>query len=105
MMKRIASIMYVKKDSYEEYEKRHTEIWPEMVAELKNHGASNYSIFLDKETGQLFSYVEIESEEKWNQMAQTEICQKWWRYMDALMETNADFSPVSKELKPMFYLP
>jgi L-rhamnose mutarotase len=103
-MKRIASIMYVKKEAYNEYEKRHTEIWPEMVAELKRHGASNYSIFLDRESGQLFAYLEIESEEKWNQMAQTETCQKWWRYMDPIMETNTDFSPVSKELEPLFYM-
>ncbi|WEG10932.1 L-rhamnose mutarotase [Pullulanibacillus sp. KACC 23026] len=103
-MKRIASIMYVKKDAYEEYEKRHTEIWPEMVAELKNHGASNYSIFLDRDSGQLFAYLEIESEEKWAQMSQTAVCQKWWHFMDPLMETNEDHSPVSKELHPVFYM-
>ena len=103
-MIRKASMMYVKKEAYDEYKKRHDEIWPEMAAELKRHGAHNYSIFLHRETGQLFAYLEVESEEKWDQMASTEVCQKWWKYMDPLMETNEDHSPVSIDLDEVFYL-
>src|SRR5690349_14871338 len=87
--------MKVYPNKQEEYEKRHQEIWPEMVDELHRHGASNYSIFLDKETSTLFGYVEIEDEEKWSRMASTEINQKWWRYMEPVMETNPDSSPVT----------
>ncbi|WP_078434890.1 L-rhamnose mutarotase [Metabacillus halosaccharovorans] len=103
-MIRKASIMFVYKDQYEEYKRRHDELWPEMEKELKEHGAHNYSIFLDEESGQLFAYLEIEDEERWNQMASTDICQKWWTYMEPLMETSPDNSPVSKELKSVFYL-
>jgi L-rhamnose mutarotase len=103
-MIRKASIMSVKKDSYAEYKKRHDEIWPEMVKELKAHGAHNYSIFLEKETGKLFAFLEIESEEKWKQMAETAICKKWWDYMEPLMKTNPDNSPVSEELEEVFYM-
>ncbi|WP_226529644.1 L-rhamnose mutarotase [Metabacillus niabensis] len=103
-MIRKASIMFVYKDQYEEYQRRHDELWPEMEKELKEHGAHNYSIFLNEESGQLFAYLEIEDKEKWNQMASTDICQKWWTYMEPLMETNPDNSPVSKELKSVFYL-
>ncbi|GGH77285.1 L-rhamnose mutarotase [Pullulanibacillus pueri] len=103
-MIRKASIMYVKKEAYKEYKKRHDDIWPEMVSELKKHGAHNYSIFLEEKTGQLFAYLEIESEEKWAQMAQTEACQKWWKSMDPLMETHEDYSPVSIDLQEVFYL-
>lgn len=103
-MIRKASVMTVYKDQYEEYKKRHDELWPEMAVELKTHGASNYSIFLEEATGKLFAYVEIESEDKWAQMASTDICQKWWAFMEPLMETNPDRSPVSTELKDVFYL-
>lgn len=103
-MIRKASIMHVNKDSYEEYKKRHDEIWPEMVEELKAHGAHNYTIFLDKETGKLFAFLLIESEEKWNQMANTPICKKWWEYMKPIMATNPDSSPVSVDLEEVFYL-
>ncbi len=34
----------------EEYRKRHSEIWPELVKLLKDEGIGNYSIFLDEET-------------------------------------------------------
>ncbi|MEH7414877.1 L-rhamnose mutarotase [Neobacillus drentensis] len=103
-MIRKASIMFVNRDSYDEYKRRHDEIWPEMASELKAHGAHNYSIFLDKETGRLFAYVEIEDEEKWEHMSQTAICKKWWAYMEPLMDTNADNSPVSINLEELFYL-
>ncbi|MDS0525660.1 L-rhamnose mutarotase [Clostridium sp. SHJSY1] len=87
-----------------EYEKRHTEIWPELVKELKDHGASTYLIFHDKETNYLFSYVEMESEELWNQVAETEACKKWWAFMKDIMDTNPDNSPVSTELTNVFNL-
>ncbi|MFN7252294.1 MAG: L-rhamnose mutarotase [Anaerobacillus sp.] len=103
-MIRKASIMKVNPDSFEEYKKRHDELWPEMASLLKEHGSHNYSIFLDEETGTLFAYVEIESQEKWDQVAQTDICQKWWAFMKDIMETNEDSSPVSKELLEVFYL-
>ena len=38
-----------------EYERRHDELWPEMVAMLHDYGARNYSIFLDPETDTLFA--------------------------------------------------
>jgi L-rhamnose mutarotase len=103
-MIRKAFVMKVYPDMHEEYEKRHNEIWPEMVDELRRHGGKNYSIFLDKDTNTLFGYVEIENEEKWNQMALTEINQKWWKFMEPVMDTNLDSSPVSKDLKEVFHM-
>lgn len=103
-MIRKAFVMKVYPDKHEEYERRHKEIWPEMVKALRDHGARNYSIFLDKETHQLFAYVEIEDEEKWRQMASTEINQKWWAYMAPIMETHPDNSPVTKDLKMVFHM-
>lgn len=103
-MIRKAFIMSVYQDKHKEYQEKHNEIWPEMLEELRNHGASNYSIFLDEQTNQLFGYVEIEDEATWNEMDKTEINQKWWKFMEPLMETNEDFSPKSKELKQIFHM-
>ncbi|MDR2182850.1 MAG: L-rhamnose mutarotase [Clostridiales bacterium] len=103
-MIRKASIMYVNRDSYDEYKRRHDELWPEMATELKKHGAHNYSIFLDEATGQLFAYVEIEDEARWDAMAQTKVCQKWWAHMKDIMKTNEDNSPVAVPLREVFYL-
>ncbi|URZ01084.1 L-rhamnose mutarotase [Clostridium felsineum] len=87
-----------------EYELRHSKIWPEMVQMLHKYGAKNYSIFLDKESNNLFAYVEIENEERWNKTGETEICKKWWEYMKDIMETNKDNSPVTIELREVFHL-
>ncbi|WP_413282477.1 L-rhamnose mutarotase [Vibrio sp. MA40-2] len=97
-------VMQLNEDCKAEYKLRHDEIWPELVDVLKRHGGHNYSIFLHEGTNQLFGYVEIENEELWLQVASTEICQKWWSYMQDIMETNPDKSPQSIELTSVFYL-
>lgn len=103
-MIRKATKMFVYADCYDEYEKRHSELWTEMKTMLKEHGAHNYSIFLDKKSGDLFAYVEIESEKLWAKVAETEICRRWWGYMEPLMKTNENSSPVAEELVSVFYL-
>lgn len=87
-----------------EYLKRHNALWPEMREMLAEHGAHSYSIFLDLETNTLFGYLEIEDEDKWRHVPETEINQKWWVFMEELMETNPDHSPVTVELKHVFDL-
>ena len=87
-----------------EYKKRHNPIWKELEAVLKIHGVHNYSIFFDEETHVLFGYAEIESKEKWEAIAHTEVCKKWWNFMSDIMEVNQDNSPVTVELKEVFYL-
>lgn len=103
-MVRIASKMIVYKDCYEEYKKRHTNIWPEMVQMLNKHGIQNYSIFLEEETGFLFAYFEAKDKELADEVSNDPICKKWWEYMKDVMETNADNSPVSIPLREVFYM-
>jgi len=87
-----------------EYQRRHSPIWPELEATLKAHGVHNYSIFHDVSTHQLFAYVEIEDAARWDAIAQTEACRKWWRRMGDIMPSNADSSPVSRPLNEVFHL-
>ena len=103
-MIRKAFIMTLKPGYQDEYRRRHNPIWPELQDVLKTHGVHNYSIFLDSDTDKLFGYVEIESEERWQQIADTTECRSWWNSMSALMECNPDASPVAVELQEMFHL-
>ena len=96
--------MSVHPGSEAEYERRHRPIWPELEAVLKAHGVHNYSIFLHPETRQLFAYAEIEDEERWAAIAQTEVCQRWWKHMDPLMPGNLDHSPVARDLREVFHV-
>lgn len=87
-----------------EYERRHNPIWPELEATLIEHGVRSYSIFLDPASNDLFAYAEIESEERWNAIASTPVCQRWWQTMKELMPSNEDSSPASVELREVFHL-
>jgi L-rhamnose mutarotase len=96
--------MQVNADCHAEYERRHSPIWPELSETLKAHGAHNYAIWLDADRNLLFASVEIESEEQWKAVAQTDVCQRWWASMKDLMPSNPDNSPKSQALKPVFFL-
>ena len=88
----------------EEYKKRHDEIWPEMVKLLKNEGIANFSIFFDEETNTLFAYQEKKGNSSSQDLGNTEIVKRWWKYMADIMETNPDNSPVSIPLEQVFYM-
>jgi L-rhamnose mutarotase len=103
-MIRIAFRMSVHAGQEIEYERRHRPIWPELEATLVQHGVREYSIFLDPPTGDLFAYAVIESEARWRAIADTDVCRRWWQSMRPLMPSNADDSPVSRELKEVFRL-
>jgi len=96
--------MSVHQDQHEEYARRHNPIWKDLEDTLLAHGVRSYSIFLDSTTSELFAYAEIESEERWNAIAATAVCKRWWRYMRELMPSNPDDSPVSEELKEVFHI-
>jgi L-rhamnose mutarotase len=87
-----------------EYESRHSPIWPELEGVLRAHGVKSYSIFLDPQTRDLFAFAEIESEERWQAIAQTPVCRRWWEHMKEIMPSNPDASPVSRELREVFRL-
>ena len=86
-----------------EYERRHNPIWQELEQVLADHGVRTYSIFLDPATNDLFGYVEVDSDEQWGRIAETDACQRWWRHMRDLMPTNTDDSPVSRDLCEVFH--
>lgn len=88
-----------------EYKKRHDEIWPELVALLKEHGISNYSIFLHPETNDLFGVLDITDPAEMQALPEHPVMKKWWAYMKDIMESNPDNSPVSVPLKDVFYMP
>jgi L-rhamnose mutarotase len=103
-MIRKAFLMHVNSDAHDEYERRHDPIWKELEAVLKTQGVANYSIYLDQRSNQLFGYAEIESEERWNDIANTDECKRWWAFMKDIMPTNDDNSPKSVNLREVFHL-
>jgi L-rhamnose mutarotase len=88
----------------DEYIKRHSEIWPGLIELLKKEGIGNYSIFIDEETNTLFAYQEQTGESSSQDLGETEIVKKWWKYMSDIMEVNPDNSPVTIPLEQVFYM-
>ena len=87
-----------------EYAQRHNPIWAELDAVLRSHGVHSYSIFLDPDTNDLFAYAEIESDERWAAIAETDVCRRWWRSMRELMPSRPDDSPLTHDLREVFHL-
>ena len=96
--------MTLKPENQATYQARHNPICAELHATLKSHGVRNYSIFLERGTDRLFAYAEVESEELWQKIAETEACRKWWSNMKDIMFTNADNSPAADDLDEVFHI-
>lgn len=104
-MTKIAFKMKLMPGCKEEYRKRHEAIWPELTALLKKNGISDYTIFLDDETNTLFAVQQQQmSGQSSQELGNDPLVQRWWAYMADIMETNADNSPVSTPLTPVFHL-
>ena len=87
-----------------EYIRRHQPIWPDLEATLLAYGVRTYSIFLDSATSMLFAYVEFDSAERWEAVAQTDVCRRWWAHMRELMPSNPDNSPITTPLDEVFHI-
>ena len=96
--------MSVHAGQHAEYERRHRPIWKELEDVLIAHGVHTYSIYLDEQTSDLFGYAEIDNEERWNAVASTEVCRRWWAHMRDVMPANSDDSPVARGLREVFHI-
>lgn len=103
-MKRLAFKMHLNGGQKEEYIKRHNEIWAELKKLLKDAGVSEYSIFLDEGTNTLYAFQKVTGAAGSQNLGETEIVQRWWKYMADIMKTNSDNSPITTELEEVFYM-
>ncbi len=104
-MEKIAFTMRLKPGQAPEYERRHDAIWPELVAQLKGAGVSDYSIFLDEESGTLLAVLWRQADHGMDALSQHLVMRRWWSAMADIMETNPDESPAVKPLRRIFHLP
>ena len=104
MYKRLAFKMKVNPGVIDEYKKRHKNLWPDLHKLLKDAGIFEYSIFFDPETNYLFAFQKQSGDQGSQDLGETEIVRKWWKYMADIMETNPDNSPVSSPLEEVFYM-
>jgi L-rhamnose mutarotase len=103
-MKRRAFKMKVKPGFEAEYKRRHDEIWPEMKEQIARKGVSDYSIFLDRETGTLFAVQKLTDDSTVGKAPASPLVRRWWAYMADIMEYNPDGTPVQIPLEEVFHI-
>jgi L-rhamnose mutarotase len=76
-MERLCFTFETRPGTAEEYKRRHDEIWPELVADIKGSGLSNYSLF--REGDRTIGYVECEPDVRTSfaKLAKSEANARW----------------------------
>ncbi|CAN7225812.1 L-rhamnose mutarotase [Mesorhizobium caraganae] len=104
MPEKYAFKMQLKPGMKAEYKKRHDEIWPSLVALLKQAGVADYSIHLDEETGILFGVLWRRDDHGMADLPKHPVMQRWWAHMADIMETKPDNEPVAVQLETVFHM-
>jgi L-rhamnose mutarotase len=90
-MERLCFAMELRPGSIDEYIRRHDEIWPELVAELKEAGLSNYTLFRDSDE-RIVGYVECEPDAKtcFGSLANAEANVRWSAWFEDIIVSLTD---------------
>lgn len=78
-MKRIAQVIGIPPENWEEYERYHAAVWPTVLDRLKRSNVRNYSIYRHGDL--LFSYMEYvgdDYEADMQAIADDPETQRWW---------------------------
>jgi len=90
-MQRYASVIGVKPEGIEEYERLHANTWPEVLATIYAANIRNYSIYRFENT--LFAYFEYVGDDyaaDMTALAADEETRRWWSLTDAMQEPHPD---------------
>ncbi len=80
-MERVCFLGRVRPERLAEYTERHEQVWPDMLAALREAGWHNYSLFLTGD-GLLVGYLETpDYQAALDRMAGTEVNARWQRDM------------------------
>ncbi len=83
---RVCFQLRVKPDMLDEYIRRHSPVWPEMLAEIAASGRRNYSLFLG-DGGRLIGYYETDDDEAAQAyLAASEVATRWEAQMAPFFE-------------------
>lgn len=104
-MEKYAFKMHLNPGMAAEYQKRHDEIWPELVTLLQQAGLRDYSIHLDPETLILFGVLWRDDDHKMDDLPNHPVMARWWAHMADIMQTHDNNEPIATPLIPLFHMP
>jgi len=103
-METIAFRMVLNPGMREEYERRHQQIWPELVDALQQAGVRDYPIFFDADSHHLFAVLTRTRDHQMDHLPELDVIRKWWDHMADIMQTAPDHTPLQQALEPVFRL-
>lgn len=89
-MERLCFTFEIRPGMEAEYKQRHDEIWPELVAAIKDAGFSNYSLFRRGTT--IYAYAEVEPDVATGlaKLGPTDVNQRWSKWFEEVIVSLAD---------------
>jgi L-rhamnose mutarotase len=104
-MKRVGFLLKVKADKLDEYKAHHRQVWPEMLAALRDAGWHNYTLFL-RDDGLMFGYFETPHSLAHAQarMETKEVNARWQQMMAPYFEADTRPDEAFVELDEVFHL-
>jgi L-rhamnose mutarotase len=87
-----------------EYQRRHDDIWPELVSLLREAGIRDYSIHFDEETNALFAVLWRSADHRMDELPAHPVMRHWWAHMADIMEVKPDNEPVAVPLPMLFHM-
>jgi L-rhamnose mutarotase len=104
-MPRVAFRLRIKPGKEEEYDIAHRNVWPALLAKLKEVGISKYSIF--RRDQDLFLFMQVDNfDAAWSALDQDPTNLKWQQEMSKLFEPVPGLKPGEKfaMMEEVFYL-
>ena len=80
-MQRIGSVIGLRPERKDDYERLHAAVWPGVLAKLTECGIRNFSIFLREPENLMFAYFEYHGQDlaaDMARMAADPVTQDWW---------------------------
>jgi L-rhamnose mutarotase len=104
-MPRVAFRLRLKPDAIEGYEKDHANVWPELLAKLREVGVSDYSIFLRGQDLVLVMRV-VDFDAAWDALAENPTNLRWQAEMAKYFEPVPGLQPGERfaMMKEVFYM-
>lgn len=106
-MKRFGQIIRLKPEGAEEYIIQHANVWPGVLAKIKECNLANYSIFFrDNVLFAYFEYNGTDFDADMAKMAEHEETQRWWDVVKPLMEPLENRKPEEfwSDMQEIFHL-
>lgn len=89
-MQRICFLMDLIPGREEEYQRRHDEIWPELVAELQKAGVRNYTLFRRGTTVIAYAECHPDAAAAFGRVGATEVNARWSEWFGDVLARLSD---------------